>query len=238
MWLLLSIAICALLAPKAWAIDKALIEAALKAPYNTKIQSACPAVEEAQTRGVAYGEAGNGLTVVSQKQAKELFEMLTRRTDIPYGYADDGCYVRAHQAAKVLESSGIISGKILFEGKGKFAANSPTHPGKKIVWDSGFHVVPFVLVKNANGKIEPMVLDPTFFHEPVSMPDVLESITESRLVDNNPEIKNIYFRNRFTYSDPEEGASSWMDGLQDFRASALVEFQQRAAVEKKARGAK
>ncbi len=213
-------------------LSPVLIEDAVRAPYETTIHVGCDTtINSPPKEPIASGEAGDNISVVSSSTAQKLFSKLAPRKDIPYLAPDDGCYVRAHQVSKALEDLGIISGKIFIEGD--LRAASPTNPGKTISWDSGFHVVSFVFTKNSKRKLVPLILDPTFFPAPVSLEHFIESVTGSTKLNGNPRLTKIFFRNRFTYTDPDENASSWDEGNQEFRESALQDLLEKAEKQRK-----
>jgi hypothetical protein len=50
------------------------------------------------------------LSVVSEEELSKYFDELASNKDIPFLYAYDGCYARAHKMSQILESKGIITG--------------------------------------------------------------------------------------------------------------------------------
>jgi hypothetical protein len=45
-------------------------------------------------------------------QAQELFDELKNNKDIPFGYASDCCYARAHRMASIMNAKGIKNQKV------------------------------------------------------------------------------------------------------------------------------
>jgi hypothetical protein len=130
------------------------------------------------------------VTVLSPQKAEELFKLLAEDKNVPFRFADEGCYARAHYMAQKLERLGVISGKVFIEGQYLHVA-SPESPNKEVYW--GFHVASVVKVRVGN-KIENMVFDPSIFSKPVT-------IAEWEDIQTRPpgRFKTAYFGKRFQY---------------------------------------
>jgi hypothetical protein len=108
---------------------------------------------------------------ISAKKAKELFNKAADMKDIAWKYKQDGCYARAHLMARRFEAEGVRVDKVWING------NLKVENGKEpIEWR--FHVAPIVYVKDASGKIEKMVIDPSLFEGPVTVEEWDKKITK------------------------------------------------------------
>ncbi|MDD4976232.1 MAG: protein-glutamine glutaminase family protein [Bacteriovorax sp.] len=129
------------------------------------------------------------LSVISEEELTQYFNELASNDKIPFGYAYDGCYARAHKMSHILAAKGIITGKAFVEGN--LNVVSPLL-GKVNWW---YHVAPVVLVKK-NGKEIPYVIDPSLFKKPVPFDEWRDSMTGGKAEN----LDNQYFTNRFSYS--------------------------------------
>jgi hypothetical protein len=129
------------------------------------------------------------LSVITEEELTQYFNELASNDKIPFGYAYDGCYARAHKMSRILESKGVITGKAFVEGN--LNVVSPLL-GKVNWW---YHVAPVVLVKK-DGKEIPYVIDPSLFKKPVPFDDWRDSMTGGK----KENLDNQYFTNRFSYS--------------------------------------
>ncbi|MDX2138701.1 MAG: protein-glutamine glutaminase family protein [Chloroflexota bacterium] len=111
-------------------------------------------------------------SVVTMQRARELFALVNARVCcagnptapcIPFTYPDDGCWGRAHEMARLMIGQGVQPEKIWIYG----SLNTPTHnhPQCRVLW--GWHVAPTLRV-NIGGNIQPYVIDPSLFNDPVT----------------------------------------------------------------------
>jgi hypothetical protein len=110
------------------------------------------------------GDRSIPISVISEKYAQELFDMLKNRPEIPFLYPQDGCYARAHQMSLILEKMGIITGKVFVTGD--LRVETPRSPDGYVEW--GWHVAPIIMVRRGNKSV-PMVIDPSIFQHPVTV---------------------------------------------------------------------
>jgi hypothetical protein len=82
---------------------------------------------------------------------------------IPFRYPDNGCWARAHRMCEILEDRGITAGKVWIYGK-ELTAPTADHPDCRVEWT--WHVAAMVKSQELG---EPLVLDPPFFDEAVSV---------------------------------------------------------------------
>jgi hypothetical protein len=141
------------------------------------------------------------LSVLSLEKAQALFEKLTSQKDIPFAYAKDGCFSRAHKMAMILDEEKILSGKAFMQGK--FYAQTISGP---IFWT--YHVAPIVLVKIGE-EIKPYVFDPSMFKNPVPVSEWKQGLSRSPKSMFLAE----YFTNRFSYDllDKDKNLENYTD---------------------------
>jgi hypothetical protein len=121
--------------------------------------------------------------ILTEAEAKKVFDEVKNMKDIPFGYIRDGCHARAHTIAERLSEKDIAVGKVWVHGQNlwpsdKLAQQDPPGVGWRM------HVAPFVYVKDAQGNIKKMVLDPSTQKGPVSVEQFVKSIqpkTENKI---------------------------------------------------------
>jgi len=158
---------------------------------NTENCSSCEqSLSQTETIYSKHNKKSIELSVLSEKQALDIFKMLKINEDVPLIYPMDGCYARAHQMAMLIDDMGLVSGKAFIEGN----LYADTKYGE-VNWS--YHVASLILVKK-NNKAVPMVIDPGLFDKPVPYK------TWKALLLKNPKAKlgSEYFTKRFNY-DPE-----------------------------------
>ncbi len=148
-----------------WAKPNNLCPQELKAkPYNAKTTSG------------AYSSV-----VTDLKTAQSYFnEMKKESYGIPFQFVVDGCDMRAFLISKNLkEKFGVDSFRIALESeRGNLTHNTPyTHEG---FVEFNRHTATTICVQNPTTKIiEPYVLDPSFFDQPVPAHQWISSFTQS-----------------------------------------------------------
>jgi len=130
-------------------------------------------------------------TEVTREEAEWLFLELQDATftteegseaPIPYHYPVDGCYARAHRMAPLLSEKGYAYEKVFavsrVAAKGGGAkmglhVSTPFGPdvpaGKQPGVDWWYHVAPIIKVKQDNGELVEMVLDPSTAQGPITV---------------------------------------------------------------------
>lgn len=134
------------------------------------------------------------ISIVDMNSAINLFNKMSRQPDLSFNYPHDGCYARATAMTRVAESENIIMGRVNAEGDLHVKTGIKDYPSAS--W--GWHVAPFVLVKNSKGKLITMVFDPLLFKAPVELTVWLKKMLE-KTSDFKPKINKVYFGNRFQY---------------------------------------
>lgn len=82
------------------------------------------------------------ISVIDEKRAQSLFIQFANNKDIPFRYPVNGCYVRAHQMARIADAKGITMGKIFAEGDLHARVNLINY--EDVSW--GWHVATVVYV--------------------------------------------------------------------------------------------
>lgn len=142
------------------------------------------------------------LSVLTEKEAKEIFDTLKADEDNSFNYPLDGCYARAHMMASKMDDLGIVSGKAFVEGD----LFVPTKMGEA---EWSYHVASLLMVK-IKGKNVPTIFDPAMFDKPVSY----EVWKKKLLADKRAKFQSEYFTKRFNY-DPDSRYEDMEDYLED-----------------------
>lgn len=157
------------------------------------------------------------LSVISEDEVNEYFNEMASNQSIPFGYAYDGCYARAHKMSRLLEDKGVITGKAFVEGN--LNVVSPVL-GNVNWW---YHVAPVVLVKK-DGKEIPYVIDPSLFKKPVPFSEWRDYMTAGKKENVNSE----YFTNRFSYSPSDKfppPKTSFSEPVMESMQSTMAEYK-------------
>lgn len=107
---------------------------------------------------------------IDLETAYRLFDEARAMSDIAWNYKADGCYARAHLMARAFEKQGIHVDKAWLKGDLGI-------PEENIQWN--YHVAPIVYVKDQNGKINPMIIDPSVFPTPVPLDSWVKKISQN-----------------------------------------------------------
>ncbi|ASZ12630.1 hypothetical protein KTO58_11340 [Chitinophaga pendula] len=133
---------------------------------NTRtIAKVKPASDEAMARYrqalVAPAKTEALPTIPSEAALTTLFNQL-KAAPIPFKFASDGCYARAHKMRQMILAAGYDADKLFVYGN--LAASTGTCC---VSWS--YHVAPLVNVKTANGTVQQRILDPSLFTAPVAV---------------------------------------------------------------------
>ena len=130
-------------------------------------------------------------SIVTLNDANLLFDTMAAQNDLAFGFPQDGCYARADLMIRRMQAMGVIASKIwnergvtvaspygysgLYEGGSlksvdTIKATDLQYTGE-ITWD--YHVAPYIYVKQKDGSVTPMVIDPSLFGGPVSVDERL-----------------------------------------------------------------
>ena len=145
------------------------------------------------------------VSVISKEKADLIVKELLRMENIPFDYALDGCFARAHKMAHLLDQKNIITGKAFIQGR--LFASTKYGPAS---WR--YHVAPILLVEE-NGEKVPYVIDPSLSDKAMKYEDWKNLISGSGKNPRNPKMPGARvletFSNRFVYdltyanTDPE-----------------------------------
>ena len=126
------------------------------------------------------------ITEVTEVQAAQLFQQLAQLTfwtnvdtqaPVPFHYPPDGCYARAHLMAERLTELGYASDKVFAistaqgglrvptDYAGDMPVGQQTTPG--VGW--WYHVAPVIHVRDAQGNLREMVIDPSLASGPITI---------------------------------------------------------------------
>ncbi len=112
-------------------------------------------------------------STIDMDRATQLFNKAKGMTDIAWDYKPDGCYARAHLMARRFEAEGVRVDKVWIKG-------NLYVPEVNISWN--FHVAPIVYVKDKNGMVKKMVIDPSLFDKPVTVEEWDKKMTKQTIM--------------------------------------------------------
>lgn len=115
-------------------------------------------------------------STIDMDRATQLFNKAKGMTDIAWDYKPDGCYARAHLMARRFEAEGVRVDKVWIKG-------NLYVPEVNISWN--FHVAPIVYVKDKNGMVKKMVIDPSLFDKPVTVEEWDKKMTKQTIGSQN-----------------------------------------------------
>jgi len=98
--------------------------------------------------------------IPNETALNNLFNTCRFDASIPFAYATDGCYARAHKMRQHILAAGYDCAKFFVYGY--LAASTNTCC---VIW--GYHVAPLVRFRDAAGAVQLRVLDPSLFTTPV-----------------------------------------------------------------------
>jgi hypothetical protein len=125
------------------------------------------------------------IRVLTMAQAESAFAMMAAHRDIAFTYPIDGCYSRAHLMVIRLQRLGYQPSKVWAFGHGEqLHARTAHDPRGFINWS--WHVAPTLPVRGEDGQVFDMVIDPSLFSRPVSIPKWRDSMRKA------PTIKEPY----------------------------------------------
>lgn len=145
------------------------------------------------------------VSVISKEKADLIVKEFLKMEDIPFDYALDGCFARAHKMAYLLDQKNIITAKAFVIGR--LFASTKYGPAS---WR--YHVAPILLVEE-NGEKIPYVIDPSLSEVAIKYEDWKNLISGGGKNPRNPKMTPPRvvetYANRFVYdltyanTDPE-----------------------------------
>lgn len=113
------------------------------------------------------------LPVIPSESALNNLFSAVNVSSIPFSYAVDGCYARAHKMRQIIIANGYECAKQFVYGS-SLAARTPS--GCCVSWS--YHVAPLVRFKTSSGSIELRILDPSLFSSPVDVNTWLNKVKD------------------------------------------------------------
>ncbi|GAA5526498.1 WXG100 family type VII secretion target [Herpetosiphon gulosus] len=132
--------------------------------------------------GVQVNQDGS----VSYADATLIFDDMTNEPDIPFQFPYDGCYARAYlMGNRMVEryafnqehiSKVFIFDTALGDGLNELRIDQQfQYDGfEPVEWD--YHVAPSIMVRDAQGNLQPMIIDPSLFDHPVTIEEWKQSM--------------------------------------------------------------
>lgn len=114
---------------------------------------------------------------LSPARAQQIFDTMAARSCdpltvpapcIPFLYPDDGCWARAHEMARLMIAMGVTPSKVWIRASTFLHVDTRNNPACFVDW--GWHVAPTVCVRRSFPFTERMVIDPSLFTMPVTVP--------------------------------------------------------------------
>ena len=119
--------------------------------------------------GIAVARAETPIAALSVEEAVKVFNKMAHQNDIAFHYVTDGCFARTHLMILRLEKMGVRPARVwaLPKNGGKLTAKTPFMKKGCVEWN--YHVAPVVPVAY-EGKTAYVVIDPSMFNMPVTIP--------------------------------------------------------------------
>jgi WXG100 family type VII secretion target len=148
---------------------------------------------------------------VTPEQANKIFEDMSNEPDIAFNYPVDGCYARAHlMAERIGERYETTPKKVWAFGDLRVPTSGPYG---EIEW--GYHVAPVVDVRQPDGSVVPMVIDPSISKKPLTIeewkglmndPNAKTQVTDLGTPPTNPNTGIVFPGSGYwPGSDPRNG---------------------------------
>jgi hypothetical protein len=160
------------------------------------------------------------LPAISEQRLNQIFCWLASKSCnprtvpapcIPFLYPDDGCWGRAHEMVRLINSIGNLAGKVWIYGN--LRANTRNNPNCYVLW--GWHVAPIFAV---TGWREYAVVDPSMFPKPVTL-----SVWRNAQQDSASQIVctacQVFYRSETGYVQYDPNFSQTAQVLATYRAA-------------------
>jgi hypothetical protein len=108
-------------------------------------------------------------SVLTLRQATELFQLMASYRDISFRFPTDGCYARCHLMVRRMQAMGYRAAKVWSFARSKkepLFCRTPNDPRGYVSWK--YHVAPTVRVR-IKKKVYALVIDPSMFDRPVKI---------------------------------------------------------------------
>ena len=144
-----------------------------------------------------YQSSFQSKNAITPEKASRLFEMALKNEKIYWANTSDGCYARAEIMKKQFLEQDVYVDKVWIAGD---LTDGVFNKGKS--WD--YHVAPLVYVKDKNGQIQKMIIDPALFDKPVSLEEWIARTTKKSKYKNIetvfPMPANNFYAGKNTYA--------------------------------------
>jgi glutaminase-like protein len=181
------------------------------------------------------GRPGSHRNPLTLEQAARLFELMKSQEHIPFRYAREYCFARAHEMYRLISELGIDARKVWTispnygtekawdeHGVNPDGAINVEHRAQgRIDWV--YHVAPTVSVQTADGPVR-MVIDPSLFEGPVKeadwkAPDARFEETDGRYY--KPGIlDDDYSLTKADLEEARQADEEWRDGIRPLETEA------------------
>lgn len=120
--------------------------------------------------GVTFARAETTASGLSVEEAIKMFNVMANQKDIAFHYVSDGCYARTHLMILRLQKLGVKPARVWAfpHDGGKLRAKTSFLKSGVVEWN--YHVAPVVQVA-FEGKSHYVVIDPSMFRRPVTVPE-------------------------------------------------------------------
>lgn len=153
-------------------------------------------------------------SVLSEKEAQQLFRELKANGEIPFEFSIAGCEERAHEMSRLMLLKGITPLKVFASvdenQSSRLRRPHPTKQGTTVEWK--YHVAPVILVKKGS-EVVPYVLDPSLESKAVPVSEWKRTMTQ-----HDPKMKvQLHFTPAAQYDEQGRIVVNFKDN--DFNAS-------------------
>jgi hypothetical protein len=127
-------------------------------------------VQLAPGLGITVARAETAASGLSVEEAIKMFKTMANQKDIAFHYVSDGCYARTHLMILRLKKLGAQPARVWAfpDDGGKLRAKTSFLKSGIVEWN--YHVAPVVPVA-FEGKTHYVVIDPSMFTRPVTVPE-------------------------------------------------------------------
>jgi hypothetical protein len=159
------------------------------------------------------------LKPVSMQTATAFFDIVRQQPHIPFQYAADGCWARAHEMCRLIEryldgDPAEVVGKVWLHGN--LAVRSPNLVNCVVSWS--YHVAP--ILRGSDGNL--IVLDPSLKNVPITL-------EEWRTLQNDPHVvatfssHHVYCRS-VNGGDRAEGPNETEKDMAEYRQKLIAQI--------------
>jgi WXG100 family type VII secretion target len=172
---------------------------------------------------------------VTPEQAQQIFNDMKDEPDIAFDYPPDGCYARAHIMAKrTAERYGTTAGKgWIFAEKSNRGTLDPNvdYAGREVKWV--YHVAPVIQVRQPDGSVVEMIIDPSIASGPVTMEEWKRIMQDRKAHTQVTQPGRAPINPYSTPPVPFPGSGYWpgpdpSNGFDDAARETMTDYKERA----------